>query len=661
MYQWFWRLLPANPLLVRVVQGGSRRQTHLWVRMGYLGALILLVVIGLFMGGGLGTQSLTDLAKAGTRIFAVVSYGQVILVCLLAPLFMAGALSEEQSGQTFDILLTTPMSNLQIVLGSLAGRLFFVLALLAGGLPLFSVLLLFGGVPVKAVFVAFAVAALTALVVGSVAVALSVSRKAGRKAVFLFVVIIAAYLLGSYALDHGLRTMQNLGVSTGGGGMTTGGGGFTSGGYRQTTWLTPLHPLLVLESFINTANYRPPSPEELAGSSLLVRLYRGQPLLTFTLLSLGGSAFLVLGGAWRLRSASEQEGNFITRWWRQWLRLDEADGEGEGNGEGKGDGAIRSHRSRRKARTVWHNPIAWQEAHTRANRWPARLGRAMFVLAALLLALGLLLMYHGRMTNPLTGLATSANDLRAGLAVLLWLELLIVVLVAIYMSAGAVSREREDGTLDLLLTTPITPRQYLWGKLRGLVSFLTLLLLAPLGTMLLAGGYTAVGLLFNWQQARTVGLVMGSGGQVQVNHPVILPEAGLLWPVVLVPFVAWCVALGLGMSLKARGVMGAIVPTVGVVGLITVFMGFCGIASAGNVPYVGLFINALSPATSLWMLLSPWELVAGFADSPAVNRVMLVVAMLLVGALFSLLVYSMIQSMVRSFDQTVRKLAGTAN
>ncbi|NJL31944.1 MAG: ABC transporter permease subunit, partial [Phycisphaerales bacterium] len=254
IYHWFWYLLPANPLLLRVVQGGSRRASHLWVRMGYLGVLILLVLIGLLLGGGLGTQSLTDLAKAGTRVFAVVSYGQVILVCLLAPLFMAGAITQEQSGQTFDILLTTPMSNMQIVLGSLMGRLFFVLALLAGGLPLFSVLMLFGGVPVQAVFAAFAVAALTALVVGSVAVALSVSRKGGRKAVFLFVVIIGAYLVGSYALDHGLRAIQNLGGTS-----LSAGAGAGLGGYRQTTWLTPLHPLLVLESFINTANYRPPS------------------------------------------------------------------------------------------------------------------------------------------------------------------------------------------------------------------------------------------------------------------------------------------------------------------------------------------------------------------------------------------------------------------
>src|SRR5947207_647895 len=189
LYQWFWTLLPANPIAVRIVQGGSRRMRDLWVRMGYLGVLTALVVLTLLSGGGVsGSMSLGDLAKSGAFLFTVIAYGQVILVCLLAPLFMAGAIAQEQAGQTFDILLTTPLSSLQIVLGNLIGRLFFVLALLTSGLPLFAVVLIFGGVPVGSVFAAFALAALVALVVGSVAVTLAVLRKGGRKAVYVFVV-----------------------------------------------------------------------------------------------------------------------------------------------------------------------------------------------------------------------------------------------------------------------------------------------------------------------------------------------------------------------------------------------------------------------------------------------------------------------------------------
>jgi hypothetical protein len=47
VYEWLWHLLPANPIVVRIVEGGSRRVGHLWVRMGYLGALIVLMIVGL--------------------------------------------------------------------------------------------------------------------------------------------------------------------------------------------------------------------------------------------------------------------------------------------------------------------------------------------------------------------------------------------------------------------------------------------------------------------------------------------------------------------------------------------------------------------------------------------------------------------------------------
>ena len=130
---------------------------HYWVRFGYLGLLILLVLLGLMSGAGLSGQqvSMTELAKSGARVFQYVAYGQVALICLIAPLFMAGAIDEEHSGETFDILLTTPLTNLQVVMGSLIGRLFFVLSLLASGLPLFAIVLIFGGVPMKSVFVRY--------------------------------------------------------------------------------------------------------------------------------------------------------------------------------------------------------------------------------------------------------------------------------------------------------------------------------------------------------------------------------------------------------------------------------------------------------------------------------------------------------------------------
>jgi len=142
-------------MVVRIVEGGSRRTQHMLVRMTYLGLLVGLVILGLLTRGGLAENpTLGELAIAGSQIFRLIAYGQVRGVWLLAPLFMAGAIASEQSGKTYNILLTTPLSNLQIVLGSLAGRLFFVLGLLLSGLPLFAVVLVFGGVRTGSVLMA---------------------------------------------------------------------------------------------------------------------------------------------------------------------------------------------------------------------------------------------------------------------------------------------------------------------------------------------------------------------------------------------------------------------------------------------------------------------------------------------------------------------------
>src|SRR5213079_2869771 len=52
-------------------------------------------------------------------------------------------------------------------------------------------------------------------------------------------------------------------------------------------------------------------------------------------------------------------------------------------------------------------------------------------------------------------------------------------------AASTVTREKEDGTLDLLLSSPITSRYYIWGKLRGLVSFVLPLVAVPVASAML--------------------------------------------------------------------------------------------------------------------------------------------------------------------------------
>ena len=118
---------------------------------------------------------------------------------------MAGAIAQEASPRTWDILLTTPLRPLQIVVGNLFGRLFFVLALLVSTLPLFILTQSFGGVPGEAIASSYAIAASSALVVAAVAVTLAVTRTAGRRAVLVFYVAVLTALAVTYAGDLWLR------------------------------------------------------------------------------------------------------------------------------------------------------------------------------------------------------------------------------------------------------------------------------------------------------------------------------------------------------------------------------------------------------------------------------------------------------------------------
>jgi hypothetical protein len=310
-----------------------------------------------------------------------------------------------------------------------------------------------------------------------------------------------------------------------------------------------------------------------------------------------------------------------------------------------GDGS-----THRAPRNVWHNPIAWREAASR-NSSPAKIiARWVFVALGLAFGIGLIAFYHnGRMNSGTFQFALSAT---------IWGELLVIALVAINTAATAISKEREEGHLDLLLTTPITASAYIWGKLRGLVAYLVPLLIVPLGTLLLAGAYVLAGGI-----GRTGGVsvnVPAFPGSAPVSTPVVLPEAGLMAPLVVVPFMAFCVMVGLHWSLKSKGTLTSTVWTVGVVGAISGIVGLCSWQALTGIRTLGPIMAGLSPAAYVFALTAPNEAMADTVGSAGQGaaRMALGIGGLLGAGVFAALCYGLHNNMVRTFDVTVRKLAG---
>ena len=98
-----------------------------------------------FQNSGFGGATYQS-SQIGTGIFAGLLILQTLLILILAPAFTTGAISQEREKQTLDLLVTTPISSLSIVLGKLFSALAWAFLLVVASIPLTAMVFVFGGV-----------------------------------------------------------------------------------------------------------------------------------------------------------------------------------------------------------------------------------------------------------------------------------------------------------------------------------------------------------------------------------------------------------------------------------------------------------------------------------------------------------------------------------
>lgn len=109
----------------------------------------------------------------GKPVFLGLVAFQLGLVCFLAPSFTAGVISGERERQTYDLLMTTPLSLTLIVAAKLFAALAYVFLLIIAALPLLAISLFLGGVAPEEVLIAFLMLFASALLFGTVGLCFS--------------------------------------------------------------------------------------------------------------------------------------------------------------------------------------------------------------------------------------------------------------------------------------------------------------------------------------------------------------------------------------------------------------------------------------------------------------------------------------------------------
>ncbi len=146
--------------------------------------------------GGFGA-AFTASAEIGRALFIAMLMLLTLIVLVLAPASTAGAISLEREKQTLDLLSTTPISSLAIVLGKLASALSWILLLLLASIPVTALVFTFGGVAPDDMVRGYVVLLVTAVFYGSLGLFVSALVKRTQAATVINLVAVIALTAGT--------------------------------------------------------------------------------------------------------------------------------------------------------------------------------------------------------------------------------------------------------------------------------------------------------------------------------------------------------------------------------------------------------------------------------------------------------------------------------
>jgi ABC-type transport system involved in multi-copper enzyme maturation permease subunit len=378
--------------------------------------------------GAAQTASLQALASFGRNLYLTIVSIELTFVLLVAPAATAGAICLDKARGTLDHMLATDLSNSEIVLGKLGARLVPVLGLIACVLPIMALAGLLGGIDPIALAGSFLVAVGCAVLASSLALALSVWSRKSQDVLMCTYLMITLWLFSRFVL-----------------GTIWANAGFSSLAFFVPAlwgWLEFLNPY-----YLVWAPYSTPGTA------------RPTDCLEFLGICLGISGILVALATLRVRAVARAAGpRRHSRLGRRLLALCSP--------------IPLSWRSR-FGPSFDGNPVFWRE-WCRAKPTPL-----MRVVWAVYGVMGL-----AWIALTVESVASSGTN-RDVVAMVNVFQVVVGLLLLSVDAATSLAEERARGSLDILLSTPLSTREILAGKWAGTFRAVPKLLFAPAITTLI--------------------------------------------------------------------------------------------------------------------------------------------------------------------------------
>ncbi len=143
-----------NPMIHKELYQRLRESRGWILPSAYLAVLGTVVLIAYYMDSTSSSHRKQG-AELGVTIFLTLSYAQMTLLLVLAPVFSAGAITIEKEQKTLAGLLTSLLTPMEIWWGKFVSALLFLLLLIVSALPVMSLVFSFGGVGFREVALGF--------------------------------------------------------------------------------------------------------------------------------------------------------------------------------------------------------------------------------------------------------------------------------------------------------------------------------------------------------------------------------------------------------------------------------------------------------------------------------------------------------------------------
>jgi ABC-type transport system involved in multi-copper enzyme maturation permease subunit len=211
VYNFIWKVLsPFNltgPIFNKELRVSSRRRRNYVLRFLYIAlltAFLALVWIEAMGQSGSGVYRVSRMAEAGKAIIVYIVWFQFCAVQILAVIMLSNSISDEIYHRTLGLLMTTPISSFQIVMGKLLSKLLQLILLMAISLPLLAIIRVMGGVPWNYLISSLCITLTTVIFVGSLSLFFSIFSRRTYVVIIVTIIILGVIFallpLGLYAV-----------------------------------------------------------------------------------------------------------------------------------------------------------------------------------------------------------------------------------------------------------------------------------------------------------------------------------------------------------------------------------------------------------------------------------------------------------------------------